>query len=327
MDMYNEDFDIGRLKRFLWDSPNRIHNLIVTTLSILTLGMGATIGLAMAQPEGFVQSFSETFSNIMGPVVGGVAAVFALMAFYVQYKANQLIQDQSRFDQLDKQFSRYIDAIHKCSESYFMTEGTGKACLDYWAEEFKFIKAIVAEIMIENKRVKYLYVNKREVYDFIVNEIAFEVFVFGSAIELAIKDKLAKHFGGHEVDSLIEKIDDRIIEYINQYGNMVQFGSRSVEYVINDEEGNAVSYFISHVISCNIPRIQLLTAFELLDAVTIHVKLKMRLNSNELTFYRNMIVGEIYKDYTVMYRAYLSSSMGENMRARGLEKFLFPEGL
>lgn len=137
MDMNKEDFDISRLKYFLWDSPKRIHNLIVTTLAILTLGLAITIGFSIAQPQGFVQSFSETFSDIMGPVVGGVAAVFALLAFYVQYKSNEQTKQQFKANQVDFLFNRYMDDYHRRLDG-FSIHGNflGEEAIEKWYSEF-----------------------------------------------------------------------------------------------------------------------------------------------------------------------------------------------
>ena len=148
MDTNKEDFDISRLKRFLWDSPNRIHNLIVTTLSILTLGIVVTLGFAMAQPKGFVQSFSETFSNIMGPVVGGVAAVFALLAFYVQYVANQLIARRQLEDDLNRQFDLYLREFRISIDQWYINPYIqGQACLKHWIDEWSQLRSVSMNIM------------------------------------------------------------------------------------------------------------------------------------------------------------------------------------
>lgn len=116
----------------------------------------------------------DTLGGIMNPFIAIAAAILTFLAFWVQFKANQEVQNQFKIQQFESQFYEMI-RLHRANidEMDIASKIHGRKCFVRMFQEFKFIYLKLFEIYNSND----VYKNNLEKKD--LCEITYFVFFFG----------------------------------------------------------------------------------------------------------------------------------------------------
>ena len=88
-----------------------ISSIIIISLPVL-LTKNSVISLEVDSPN----EIGDTLGGIMGPFVGLLAAFLTFLAFWVQYQANQKVQEQFQKQELSNKLYYYHELINKARE-------------------------------------------------------------------------------------------------------------------------------------------------------------------------------------------------------------------
>lgn len=326
MDTNKVDFDISRLKHFVWNKKPWIATLILGATALVLSGLVVAIFLARVQPEGFWRSFSSTFSNIMGPVVGGVAAVFALLAFYVQYRANEQTNKQFEIQRLDAQFNNLLSAFQKSQENYMIDSGVklsnGRACLGEWANEFRnsrklaYLLACPSRLDENGNLVKPLQEGDDE--DELVNTLCY----VSMALPL-FSHNILEELASFGISKVLYKDFLKKMSQVSE-GFFLDFASGNSGNIILYNETKAISVSITgeHV-PCRawmstLPRsIALLS--QMCDFISNDIE---KVNILAVPYYQSLVEAQLDPYMSSIYLSYLRSAYGRGIRAKGTAKFI-----
>ncbi|MCL9810038.1 putative phage abortive infection protein [Flavobacterium luminosum] len=153
-----------------------------TRLSVLYIILGVIGFVLIMLPMIFYSSDKLDNIGIVGDTVGGIlnpifavpATILTFLAFWVQFKANQEVQNQFKIQQFESQFYEMI-RLHRANidEMDIASKIHGRKCFVRMFQEFKFIYLKLFEIYNSND----VYKNNLEKKD--LCEITYFVFFFG----------------------------------------------------------------------------------------------------------------------------------------------------
>lgn len=79
----------------------------------------------------------DTIGGIMGPMVGLIGAILTYMAFYEQYRANQIIVRRQRAEEVNRMFELYLKEFRESVLEWEITDYLkSKSCSYHWLREF-----------------------------------------------------------------------------------------------------------------------------------------------------------------------------------------------
>lgn len=122
-----------------------ISSIIIISLPVL-LTKNSVISLEVDSPN----EIGDTLGGIMGPFIGLLAAFLTFLAFWVQYQANQKVQEQFQKQELSNKLYYYHELLNKAREKiniYKITiNGNDQFSFNGLLNEFKIILNTVIEL-------------------------------------------------------------------------------------------------------------------------------------------------------------------------------------
>jgi hypothetical protein len=197
-------------------------------------------------------NIGDTIGGIMNPFIAIIASILTFMAFYIQYKANQEVQQQFKIQQFESQFYEML-RLHKenVNELYLKIRKKiehpdnrieivedviyGRRVFEYLEYEFMLIYFIA----VNNFSAKELIEKK------VINE-AYGIFFMGLTTSDLEKHKFFKQLG--ELQNLINNLDYKAFdEILNKALTSAFKFSSKIEFAIFNGHSQQLAHHYRHL--------------------------------------------------------------------------------
>jgi hypothetical protein len=173
--------------------------------------------------------YGDYIGGILNPLIAVFGVFAAGFAFYAQYKANRLVQEQFKIQQFESQFYEMLRLYRANVGEMKIKNISGRKCFARMLDEYKFIYY----------ETEY-YLMPSGLDEIILNEITFYIFYYGvgNNIKEILYDKYKSYTVNNEIDNLIERLErykeehisQGIIQFIDNNGNSRNFNFNYIPF-------------------------------------------------------------------------------------------------
>jgi len=267
----------------------------------------------------------------MGPVVGGVAAVFALLAFYVQYRANLFQREESNelrmkilHDGLNDKFFRLQDMFSRYQNSLSVSSGSVEVfSLDMWVKEYYLISGIISLFFDRENMIGVDFDDRIRVHARLISRMTMQVLMRGPHALSVFYDQLQLFYDKKILNERLSKLESQL-QNLSIACDLATNADGFRPFIVSvsgpNPEGGGPITIPHYLFKCHVSYFS--NSVSVFDQLVLLAFVRMPSEGMENSLYVDILKSILVGPFLFLYGCYLYSDLNTTVQERGLRESL-----